>query len=53
MPQALLQWGENEVPSASWEEEKRNFLKAWAEFKGQVTDLEEESPPKRPQRPNP
>ena len=23
-------------------EEKRNFLKAWAEFKGQVTDFEEE-----------
>ena len=34
--------GENEVLAPSWEEEKRNFLKAWAEFKGQVTDLEEE-----------
>lgn len=34
--------GENEVLAPSWEEEKRNFLKAWAEFKGQVTDFEEE-----------
>ena len=34
--------GENEVLAPSWEEEKRNFLKAWVEFKGQVTDLEEE-----------
>lgn len=34
--------GENEVLAPSWEEEKRNFLKAWTEFKGQVTDLEEE-----------
>ena len=34
--------GENEVLAPSWEEEKRNFLKAWAEFKGQVTDIEEE-----------
>ena len=34
--------GENEVLAPSWEEEKRNFLKAWAEFKGQVTDFDEE-----------
>ena len=34
--------GENEVLAPSWEEEKRNFLKAWAEFNGQVTDFEEE-----------
>ena len=34
--------GENEVLAPSWEEEKRNFLKAWAEFKGQVTDFEED-----------
>ena len=34
--------GENEVLAPSWEEEKRNFLKAWAEFKGQVTEFEEE-----------
>ena len=34
--------GENDVLAPSWEEEKRNFLKAWAEFKGQVTDFEEE-----------
>ena len=33
--------GENDVLAPSWEEEKRNFLKAWAEFKGQVTDFEE------------
>ena len=35
--------GENEVLAPSWEEEKRNFLKAWAEFKGQVTDFEDEA----------
>ncbi|MEE0499574.1 MAG: type I restriction endonuclease subunit R, partial [Streptococcus sp.] len=34
--------GENEVLAPSWEEEKRNFLKAWAEFEGQVTDFKDE-----------
>ena len=52
-PQALPNGGENEVPGPKLGRGEGNFLKAWAEFKGQVTDLKKkESPSRRPQRPN-